>query len=190
MKLVIFLAIAGAAALYLITLFNALVDIKHQVGKCWANIDVLLKQRHDEIPKLVAACQQYARFEQGMLDKMMQARQAVAESALNRDMPGLGQAESRLRSLFGQVYAAAEAYPELKADQQFAALSQRITQLEESLADRRELYNEAVNINNARIEQFPDVLLARLFNMQPAQSLSFSAAETGDVDVAALFKQS
>ena len=83
----------------------------------------------------------------------------------------------------------AEAYPELKADQQFSHLAERISQLEDTIADRRELYNDAVNLNNVRIEQFPDVLIARLFNFPAARPLQFNAAEKRDVDLARLFRQ-
>ncbi|NHR04775.1 LemA family protein [Chromobacterium haemolyticum] len=187
MKLAVFLGLIAAVCLYLITLYNALINLKHQLTQSWANIDVILKQRHDELPKLVEVCRQYAQFEQETLTQVMAARGAVADSARARDPEALGTAESRLHGLIGQLYAVAEAYPALQADQQFAQLSARISQLEEALADRRELYNEAVKLHNARIEQFPDVLLARLFHFPPARPLRFAAAETRDVDVKALF---
>lgn len=189
MPLFVFFGVIAVILLYLITLYNALVSIKHMVSKCWANIDVALKQRHDEIPKLVEVCRQYAQFEQATLIRVMEARNAVAESARRHDMKQLGSNESKLRSLFAQLNAVVEAYPETRADEQFGRLSERITTLEANLVDRRELYNEAVNINNARIEQFPDVLIARLFDFKPSEPLHFSAEEKKDVDIAALFKQ-
>ncbi|QEL54473.1 LemA family protein [Chromobacterium paludis] len=181
---------ALALALYGIVLYNGLVGLKHSVSKAWANIDVLLKQRHDEIPKLVEVCKQYAQFEQQTLLKVMEARNAVASSAAAHDAARLGAAEGLLRRGIAQLIAVAEAYPELKADEQFGQLSRRISALEESIADRRELYNEAVNLNNMRIEQFPDVLIARLFKFASASPLRFEAQETQDVDLAALFRKS
>ena len=189
MKLVIFLGVIAIILFYFITLYNALVNLKHTVARSWANIDVLLKQRHDELPKLVEVCKQYAQFEQQTLSRVMEARAGVAQYAQSRNMEGLGHEEGKLRGLIGQVLAVAEAYPELKADQQFAHLSERISQLEDNIADRRELYNDAVNLNNVRIEQFPDVLIARLFNFPSARPLQFTAAEKRDVDLHQLFQQ-
>ena len=174
---------------YGVLLYNGLVRLKHQVTRSWANIDVLLKQRHDEIPKLVDVCRHYAQFEQDTLSRTMEARAALSEAARGSNVGRIGELEGRLRGLIGQIFAVAEAYPELKADSQFSHLAQRITALEDGIADRRELYNEAVNNNNVRLEQFPDVLLARLFGFRTARPLRFSEAEKHDVDVNALFKR-
>ena len=93
----------------------------------------------------------------------------------SRNISALGQAESALRMGVGRLFAVAEAYPELKASENFMQLQARITGLENGIADRRELYNETVNINNVRIEQFPDALPARLFNFPEKPLLEFSA---------------
>jgi len=172
---------------YAITLYNNLVGLKHRVAKAWSNIDVLLKQRHDELPKLVETCKQYMGYEQDTLEKVIKARQAVASAAQNQDMDALGQAETVLRAGLGHLFALAEAYPELKANTSFQHLQSRITDLENGIADRRELYNDAVNLNNVRIEQFPDVLIARKFNFGPFKLLEFSEQETADVDIKSLF---
>ncbi|MXR35567.1 LemA family protein [Craterilacuibacter sinensis] len=187
MYLWILLAVFAALLLYAVSLYNALVRIKHEVSRSWANIDVLLKQRHDELPKLVAVCQQYAQFEQATLTRVMEARAAIRTATRGGDIARIGELEGSLRGLLGQIYAVAEAYPELKADQQFALLSERISTLENAIADRRELYNEAVNINNIRIEQFPDVLIAQTMGFAKASPLRFSSQDKADVDIAALF---
>lgn len=114
MKLVIFFGVIAIVLLYFVTLYNALVNLKHAVARSWANIDVLLKQRHDELPKLVEVCKQYAQFEQQTLSRVMEARSAVAQYAQSRNMEGLGHEEDKLRGLIGQVLAVAEAYPELR----------------------------------------------------------------------------
>ncbi|TAF84929.1 MAG: LemA family protein, partial [Curvibacter sp.] len=85
-------------------------------------------------------------------------------------------------------FALAESYPDLKANEQFLQLQSRISSLENSIADRREFYNESVNINNVRIEQFPGVLVARFFNFKSAELLKFSSEELQDVDISARFK--
>ena len=183
----IFLAIVIVVITYFVMLYNNLVTLKHNVSQAWANIDVLLKQRHDELPKLVELCKQYMKYEQETMEKVMKARSAVATAREKGDINAVGQAEAQLRMGLGNLFAVAEAYPDLKADQSFQHLQSRITGLESAIADRREFYNAAVNINNIRIEQFPDVIIARNFNFQSAELLEFNEAEKSDVDVKALF---
>ena len=183
------LAVVVFAVLYLILMYNGLVNLKHNVAKHRANIDVLLKQRNDELPKLVETCKQYMEFEQDTLEKVIRARSQVASAQAGNDMKALGQAESGLRSSLGQLFALAEGYPELKADQSFSQLQNRISSLENAIADRREVYNEAVNNNNVRIEQFPDVLVARLFNFSAFELLEFDKAQLKDVNIKSLFGQ-
>ena len=183
--------VAGAglvvAVVYAIMLYNQLVAVKHGVTQAWSNIDVLLRQRHEELPKLVETCRQYMQYEQATLERVISARNAVSQARDSSDMKQLGQAETALRSGLGQLFALAENYPQLQANSSFQHLQQRISGLENGIADRRELYNAAVNINNVRIEQFPDVLIARLFHFPPAELLRFSEAEKADVDLRQLF---
>lgn len=187
----IFFTLLGVAvlvlAVYGIVIYNRLVELKHNVSKSWSNIDVLLKQRHDEIPKLVEVCKQYMGYEKDTLTKVMEARNRVANAREQQNMPALGQAETQLRLGLGSLFAVAEAYPELKANQTFQHLQNRITDLESSIADRREYYNESVNLNNVRIEQFPDIIVARQFNFKPFDLLEFRDEEKTDVDVKSLF---
>ena len=177
----------AVVVIYAITLYNGLVAIKHAVAKAWANIDVLLKQRHDELPKLVEVCKQYKQFEQETLQRVIEARAGVQEARTTQNVGALGEAENALRQSVGKIFALAEAYPELKANENFMQLQQRITGLENGIADRRELYNDAVNINNVHVEQFPDALVARLFNFGSKPLLEFSSAEKSDVDLKSLF---
>lgn len=184
---IIFLGILAALVMYMITIYNGLVSLKHNVSKAWSNIDVLLKQRHDELPKLVETCKQYMGFEQETLEKVMQARSAVSAARERGDVSSLGPAEGQLRLGLGNLFAVAEAYPDLKADETFKHLQQRISGLEDSIADRREFYNESVNANNVRIEQFPDIIVARMMAFQARALLVFTEAEIQDVDVKKLF---
>ena len=170
-----------------VSLYNALVRLKHGVSKAWSNIDVLLKQRHDELPKLVETCKQYMQHERQTLEAVISARNAVSNAREQHDIGALGTAETGLRLGLGKLFALAENYPELKANESFQFLQQRISGLENGIADRRELYNEAVNLNNVRIEQFPDVLIARQFNFTAAELLRFTDAEKADVDIKSLF---
>lgn len=182
------LAVVVIAAIYAVMIYNGLVDLKHQVGQAFANIEVLLKQRHDELPKLVAACKEYMQHERDTLTRITEARSRVAQAQQAKDIPELALAEGELQSGLAKLFAVVENYPELKADDSFMHLQHRITGLEHALSDRRELYNESVNNLNVRIEQFPDVLVARAFNYQPATFLRFKAVELEDVNVGQLFK--
>jgi LemA protein len=183
----IVLGILVVALIYLISLYNNLVQLKNSVAQAWANIDVLLKQRHDELPKLVEVCKQYKQFEQQTLQRVIAARSAVQAARESHDVSALGRAEGALRAGVGSIFAVAEAYPELKTNEQFIRLQQRITGLENGIADRREFYNDAANINNVAVEQFPSVLVARMFSFTARPLLEFSAAEKMDVDIKSLF---
>jgi LemA protein len=165
---IIFWAVVAGLVLYIISVYNHLVRLKHNVSKAWSNIDVLLKQRHDEIPKLVETCKQYMEFEQETLEKVMQARSSVAQARQSQDVPGLGLAEGALRMGLG--------------------LQSRISALEDTIADRREFYNESANINNIGIETFPDIIVARLFRFGERDLLEFEASQIADVNVKQLFQ--
>ena len=126
------------------------------VDKSWANIDVIEKQRYDEIPKLVKVCEGYMKFERETLEKVIEARTRF----LSAKGPGdVAQADASLSGALKSLFAVAERYPELKANVNFMQLQQRISHLEDQLADRREFYNESVTIHNARIQQIPYVFL-------------------------------
>jgi LemA protein len=170
-----------------VLIYNNLVALKHGVAKAWSNIDVLLKQRHDELPKLVEACRQYMRFETETLERVMKARSAVSSAQSRGDIPALGQAEGQLRAGLMNLFAVVEAYPELKANENFQHLQGRVTGLENDIADRRELYNETVNLNNVRVDQVPDLIVARSFGFQRLPLLEFTAEEKADPNLRALF---
>ena len=184
---IVLLAMLAIALLYSVVIYNNLVRLKHNIAKAWANIDVLLKQRHDELPKLVEVCRQYKQFEESTLTRVIEARARVSDARAQHDVPALGAAEGMLRMGLGQLFAVAEAYPELKANEHFMQLQTRITSLENSIADRREWYNESVNVHNVRIDQFPDLVIARMFQFTEQPLLEFSTAEKADVDLTALF---
>ena len=184
---IIVLGVLLVIVVYAVMIYNNLVSLKHNVAKAWANIDVLLKQRHDELPKLVETCKQYMKFEQETLTKVMEARSRVFAAREAQNIPQLGQAEGALRATLGSLFALAEAYPDLKTNQTFQQLQTRISSLENGIADRREFYNESVNVNNVRIEQFPDSIVAGMLNFKSAHLLEIQAGDKADVDVKNLF---
>jgi LemA protein len=185
-SLIFWLVIAGLI-LWAIFTYNHFVQLKHSVSKAWSNIDVLLKQRHDELPKLVEVCRQYMQFEKETLERVMMARAAASQAREQHNVAGLGAAEGMLQLGLGRLFAVAEAYPDLKANENFAHLRQRITVLESAIADRREFYNESVNIINVRIEQFPDLIIARIFSFTLQPLLTISRSERQDPDLRSLF---
>lgn len=173
--------------LYVVMIYNNLVRLKHNVSQAWSNIDVLMKQRHDELPKLIETCKQYMKYEKDVLEKVTQARAMVARARESGDVGALGAAETQLRLGLGNLFAVAENYPELRANEQFQHLQNRISQLEAQIADRREFYNDSVNANNIRIDQFPDTVVARVFNFGPRKLLEFEKSQLRDINVKALF---
>jgi LemA protein len=184
---ILFLALLVVAAIYAVRIYNGLVALRENVRKAWSNIDVLLTQRHDELPKLVETCKRYMAHERDTLERVMQARSTVFKAQGSGDVRALGAAEQQLREGLGRLFAVVENYPDLKADQSFQHLQTRITQLEDTIADRRELYNEAVNLNNIRIQTFPDLIVARLFEFRSASLLEFTEEQKRDVDLGKLF---
>jgi LemA protein len=185
---IVALIMLAVMMIYIIMVYNGLVAIKNNVTKAWANIEVLLKQRHDELPKLVDTCREYMKYEQDTLEKVIQARTKVAEAQQAHDLGALGVAEGALRSRLGNMFALAESYPDLKANENFLHLQSRISGLENAISDRREFYNDSVNINNVRIEQFPDLIMASLFSFPRFTLLNFASAELTDIDISQRFK--
>ena len=165
-----------------VSLYNGLVQVKHQVDQSWSNIDVLLKQRHDELPKLIDVVKGYMSHERELLEKVtdLRTRAQVSEGSALRLT-----AEEALSQGVSRLLAVAEGYPQLRASEVFIDLQRRITALEEQIAHRREFYNAAVNINNVRMEQFPDSLLTSLVGLVPRPLFESKQAERDDVDVAA-----
>jgi LemA protein len=185
--LVILLFIVAALISYAIVLYNGLLRVAAGVKLAWSNIDVLLVQRHDELPKLVEVCRQYMQFEGDTLERVIKARSAADSARSSGSVSSVGAAERELRSGLNGLYAVAERYPDLKANEAFRQLQSRISGLETAIADRREIYNDSANANNIRIQTFPDVLVAQFGNFPPAKLLQFQTEEKADVDVKALF---
>ena len=188
MGLMVTLALIVAVGAYLAAIYNGLVGLREGIKVAWANVEVLLKQRHDELPKLIETCKRCMLFEQETLEKVMRARANVDRASASGNVAAVGAAERQLRSGVTRLFAVAESYPELKSNENFKQLQGRITSLEESIADRRELYNDQVNINNIRVQVFPESLIAQQFGFRPAQLLEFTQEEKGDVDMNAAFR--
>ncbi|RLB62445.1 MAG: LemA family protein [Deltaproteobacteria bacterium] len=166
--------------IFFVIIYNGFVALKNNINQDWSNIDVLLKQRYDELPKLIKVCEGYMQHEQKTLEAVVKARSMV-NSAQTDDQKL--QAQSALSDTLKSLFMVVERYPDLKADAGFRQLSNRISEIEDQITDRRELYNASVTIYNTRLDQFPDVLVARMFNF-PVRSLwQIAPAERQDVEV-------
>jgi LemA protein len=171
--------VVGAAGWWL-SLYNGLVALKNGVSRAWANIDVLLKQRHDELPKLVGTCEGYMKHERAVFDAIAEARGALLRV---RTVSERAEAENALTRALGQMFAVAEAYPDLKANQSFLQLQSRISELENQIADRREYYNDTVTTFNTRLDQIPDKYVAGWLSYRPAELFRAEDSERRDVEI-------
>ncbi len=186
------LAMAAALVLafllgYLVVIYNGLVRLRHGVDRAWADIDVLPTQRHAELPKLVDTVRAYMQHERDVLHAITEARQRFERA---RSVSEKAEADRQVHDSFSRLVAVAEGYPELKADNAFGQLLGRISSLEESIADRRELFNHSVNLWNVRIDQFPDLVVAGLLAMrEPRELFEARPAARRDVSLETLRQQ-
>ena len=175
-----FLLVTGLMALiaYVIGVYNMLVRLANNIDKAWSNIDVILKQRHDELPKLVHVCNCYITHERDTLEAITKARSAYSAGV---SIDEKAKAENQLVGSLGKLFAVAEQYPDLKANQEFLAIQQRISALESTIADRREFYNDSVNLYNIAIEQIPTLWVARQVGYRARPLLTIAASDCEDV---------
>ncbi len=175
----ILLAAAGVSV-YAIMIYNGLVRLRNDVDRAWANIDVLLKQRHDEVPNLVETVKGYMQHEQQTLLAVAQARTAALNAAT---VSQKAQADLLLTSALRNLFGVAENYPQLKASDNFLKLQNRISELEEHIADRREFFNDDVNTYNTRIQQVPDMFVARFLDLKAREMFKVSEEERRAIEV-------
>lgn len=183
MNIVILLAMlfAGAGMVwYLVTIFNGLVELKNDIDKAWSNIDIMLKQRHDELSKLLEVCKGYMNFESDTLIKITQARSQYQQAST---IDQKAQADQSMTSALRGFFAVAENYPDLKANNNFMQLQRRITELESQIADRREFYNDSVNTFNIRIQQMPDTFVASFMKLVARPMFKVEESDKADVSM-------
>jgi LemA protein len=165
---------------YTVILYNELVRLRNDNDRAWANIDVLLKQRHDEIPNLVETVKGYMQHEQQTLVAVTQARAASMNAASVRQKAA---ADLTMTVALRGLFAVAENYPQLKANENFLKLETRISELEERIADRREFFNDDVNTYNTRIGQIPEVFVASFMELKPRAMFQVSDEDRKLVEV-------
>jgi len=175
-----FLLFVVGVLVYIIILYNELVRLRNDNDRAWANIDVLLKQRRDEIPNLVETVKGYLQHEQQTLLAVTQARAASMNAA---SISQKAQADLKMTDALRGLFAVAENYPQLKANENFFKLQTRISELEERIADRREFFNDDVNTYNTRIGQIPEVLVASYMSLKPRAMFQVSDEDRRQVEV-------
>ena len=163
MELLIILGVIVLLVIFVIVLYNRLVALRQTVSQAWSDISVQLKQRHDLIPNLVETVKGYTSHEAKTLEAVTAARNA----AVSADGPAASaQAENLLTGALRQLFALSEAYPDLKANQNFLSLQSELSDIENKVAASRRFFNNAVQEYNTAIEQFPAVLIARQFGFE------------------------
>ena len=189
-----FLILIGAVVLILLIIllwaiqaYNNFIAIKNNVSKAWSDIEVVLKQRHNLIPKLIATCKEYMAYEKGTLEEIVSLRNSAQSAVAQHDAKQVSHTETKIEKNLQKIFALAENYPDLKANEAFGHLSEEMANLENIIVDRRELYNSNVTINNTAIESFPACIVAKKFNFKHFDVLDFDESETKDVNVSELF---
>ncbi len=183
MPLLIFSGIVIAIGLFLVMMYNGLVAKKNQVENAFASVDVMLKKRSDLIPNLVATVKQYMQFEQQTLVEVtrLRSRAASATGDARIDL------ENQISRAIGNIMVAVEAYPELKANQNFVHLQESLNEVEEQISAARRFYNSAVNDYNNAVEMFPTNIMAQSMNYRMKKMFEATEQERRNVDVGNLF---
>ncbi len=176
----VFFFFGAGVLIYGIVLYNGLVRMRNQNDHSWANIDGLLKQRHDEILNLVETVKGYMRHEQPTLLALTDARTASL-NALSIGQKAI--ADLQVGSALCALFAVVENYPQLEANENFLRLQNRMSDLEERIADRREFFNDYVNAYNVRIGQIPDVFVASFMNLKRRELFKVSDEDRKQLEV-------
>ncbi len=167
METLIVLAVVVLVALYAVRVYNGLVSLRARVAEAWSDIQVQMKRRYDLIPNLVETVNGYASHERETLEAVVKARNNAVAATGSPEAQAA--AEKLLSGALGRLFALAEAYPDLKADQNFRALQDELTATENQIQGSRRFYNGSVRELNVMIEQFPSNIVAGLFKFQKAQ---------------------
>ena len=160
---IIIVVVLVLLALYVIVTFNGLVSLRNRIENAWAQIDVQLKRRYDLIPNLVETVKGYAAHERETLDAVIQARNAGMSAQGPHDQ---AEAENQITGALKSLFALSEAYPDLKANQNFAQLQEELTGTEGRIAYARQFYNDTVYRYNTKIQSFPQNILANMFRFR------------------------
>lgn len=159
---------------FIISLYNRLVMLKFNVDKAYANIDVILKQRADEIPNLVAVAKQFMNYEKEILTKLTDLRTSYNNS---KDLDEKTKVSNQMSKTFSSFFAVSENYPNLLSNTNFIELQKRVSELENKISDRREFFNDSINLYNIGIHEFPNILLSKTLGYKDKSVLEVSNFE-------------
>ncbi len=174
------LGVVGVLLLYVILIFNRLVRHRNRVESSWSGIDVQLRRRYDLIPNLIEAVKGYAKHERELFEEITRARTQAIEAGSVGDQ---AQAERDVTRSLGRLLAVAEAYPQLRANENFLALQEELTATESKIAFARQFYNDQVMRLNTLIQQFPSVIVARLTGFKEREFFETEEDSRGAVAV-------
>jgi LemA protein len=178
--LIVIAAIIVLLLLFLIFTYNSMVRLRNRVDNAWSQIDVQLKRRYDLIPNLVETVKGYAAHERQTFQAVTEARTAAMGAQTPQEQ---AQAENVLSGALKSLFAVAEAYPDLKANQNFLNLQEELTTTEDRIAYSRQFYNDTVNRFNDKIQAFPGNTIAGMFNFEKREFFETDTASTGPVQV-------
>ena len=162
------------------TIYNGLIQVRENIKKSWANIDVLLMQRSDEIPKLIKTVKAFAKHEKKMFDSVMSAREKYLGAGTLAEK---ADADNQITNALKSVFALSESYPELRSNENFLQFQNRISGMENEIADRRELYNESVYNHNIRIQSLPDVIIANAMALKQEEMFEVPESKKDDISI-------
>lgn len=168
------------AAVWFVNAYNGLVQVQENIKKAFANIDVLLMQRSDELPKLIDTVKAFASHEKEIFTNVLKARETMLGA---KTVSEKAKASGGISDALKSVFALSEDYPELRSNENFIQLQGRISDLENNIADRREFYNESVNNYNIRIKSIPDVIIASAMNLSAQEMFQVPEGKKEDVKI-------
>jgi LemA protein len=174
------IVILAIIVFWFITGYNGFIVLKNSIDKAWSNIDVLLKQRFDEIPNIVETAKGYMKHEKGVFTEITQARSAFSGAS---SIDSKAKASSMLNKALMGFYAVAENYPKLKADKSFKHLQERISTIESDIANKRESYNGVVNDYNIKLSQFPSMIIAGFMKLKNRKLFQVTESERQNVKI-------
>jgi len=180
---IVIVAIVLLVLLILVLSYNGLIKSRNRVDNAWSQIDVQLKRRHDLIPNLVETVKGYAAHERGTLEAVTNARANAINASSSGTVADQAQAENVLSGALKSLFAVAEAYPDLKANQNFLQLQEEVTSTEDRIAYARQFYNDSVLNYNNKIQTFPRNVVANSFKFEKREFFDVAPEETGPVKV-------
>ena len=178
--LIAIIVIVVVLVLFVVFLYNSVIRLRNQIKNSWAQIDVQLKRRNDLIPNLIESVKGYMKHEKGVLTQVTKARTAFMNA---KSMSDKAKADNMMSATLKSLFAVAENYPQLKANENFIQFQNRVSEIENQISDRREFYNDSVNTYNIRLEQIPYVFIGNMLHYTKKELFKVDETDKKDVKV-------